>query len=72
MRAFNKKKKPKHSTKSKYFFDGIACSISFCNIYRQKYNYSKKRSYIDIIAVMFQCNNVHFYIERYSPRFTLI
>lgn len=72
MKAWNRKRKPKHSTKTKYFLYRITRSIPFCNIYRQKYNYSKKRSCIDIVAIMFKCKNIHFCIERYSPKIVLI
>ena len=69
MKAFNRKRKPKHATKTKYC---LYRYISLDDIYRQKYNYSKKRSCIDIVAVMFECKNIHFCIERYSPKIVLI
>lgn len=72
MKAWNKKRKPKHSTKTKYCLYERVGSIPFSDIYRQKYNYSKKRSCIDIVAIMFQCKNIHFCIERYSPKIVLI
>lgn len=72
MKAYNRKRKPKHATKTKYFLYRITRSIPFCNIYRQKYNYSKKRSCIDHIAVILGVRNIHFCVKRYSSRFALI
>lgn len=69
MKAFNRKRKPKHSTKTKYC---LYRYISLGDSYRQKHNYSKKMSCIDIMAIMFQCNNIHFCIERYTQKIALI
>ena len=72
MKAFNRKRKPKHSTKTKYCLYEHVWSIPFSDSYIQKHSYSKKRSCIDIVDRMFQCNNVHFCIERYTPKIVLI
>ena len=72
MKAWNKKKKPKHTTKCKYFLYAITRSTTYPNIFRQQYSCSKKKSYVDMVAVMFNVHDKHFCIERYYPQFELL
>lgn len=72
MKAYNRKRKPKHATKPKYCLNRCIHTLKSKYFYTQVFNYSKKRSCIDIVAIMFQCKNIHFCIERYSPKIALI
>ena len=73
MKALNRKRKPKHSTKTKYCLYRYISTLKSKYFYRQVYNYSKKRSRINIIvAIMFQCNSIHFCTERYTSKIALI